>query len=703
MTPKSKKVAQIRERIEEWQRAEHAPGSWSDPASRRTTTDSGTGSSATAQGAQQQIGEIESVGASSSAARSQSQQSNQQPSQQPVEQMAQQPRLVPLTPEVQRRGKAPARTAPKAIAGRSDTRASRESKFSVQSSNVPPSLFGSDRSTFSSPLLGPLPHMSVPSDIASLRTAAASQTLPRESEPPAPVRVQQAVASPVSIGGRKKQSLVVDARSASDEVLLDTQSVKSASPSVVHTSSSSSPSSGVFTSSSSGMYTSSSGEHPAARTRTQDVLTSPHVPTTAVLTAEERRAWAKQNPQQRPPLELSETPTDASEDLQAWDAKLRRRADTSIHPMVAASPADALQSKSYGGLHPPEQREQRKEHIHGALASLERKSPRPRKTRHNRDPLRSPDTASAISVPVSSSRHSMPPVPEPVPAPVPAPDHVSDPAPDHVSDPGSDDSGFDLEDPSAGASPALSSRPPFRMGRHGSSPLNPNTASGSTAPPMPPGLIKRLTGTMRRKRSSMPAQTPLPRRWWRNIKESMYAPIPPIHVEHSPQQQWPSSSPAPLVDADAGHKTGEPTDDFRGTIEELPAHPFRRHSFSGSTDMEQQKMTAALSPRENMRRKLTLAERVRGVLRGRRSTRDQVLAPSLQQPHSGADYSLKLAETIPFRHDDEPWSSNNPFAAGAKPVRRASFDTLSVHEMAEVDRAEMHSRLNNLISSHSSN
>ncbi|KAJ2238592.1 hypothetical protein GGH98_006471, partial [Coemansia sp. RSA 454] len=247
MTPKSKKVAQIRERIEEWQRAEHAPGSWSDPASRRTTTDSGTGSSATAQGAQQQIGEIESVGASSSAARSQSQQSNQQPSQQPVEQMAQQPRLVPLTPEVQRRGKAPARTAPKAIAGRSDTRASRESKFSVQSSNVPPSLFGSDRSTFSSPLLGPLPHMSVPSDIASLRTAAASQTLPRESEPPAPVRVQQAVASPVSIGGRKKQSLVVDARSASDEVLLDTQSVKSASPSVVHTSSSSSPSSGVFT------------------------------------------------------------------------------------------------------------------------------------------------------------------------------------------------------------------------------------------------------------------------------------------------------------------------------------------------------------------------------------------------------------------------------------------------------------------------
>ncbi|KAJ2816155.1 hypothetical protein IWW50_006593, partial [Coemansia erecta] len=81
MTPQSKKVAQIRERIEEWQRSEHAPGTWSDPSSRRNTTESGTGSSATAMGAQQQIGEIESVGASSSAARS-------QPSQPPAQRSA---------------------------------------------------------------------------------------------------------------------------------------------------------------------------------------------------------------------------------------------------------------------------------------------------------------------------------------------------------------------------------------------------------------------------------------------------------------------------------------------------------------------------------------------------------------------------------------------------------------------------------------
>ncbi|KAJ2356381.1 hypothetical protein GGF43_002109, partial [Coemansia sp. RSA 2618] len=603
---------------------------------------------------------------------------------------------------------------------RSDTRASRDSKYSAQSSNVPPSLFGSDRSTFSTPLLGPLPHVSVPSDIASLRTAAASQTLPRESahapepEPPAPVRVQHAVASPVSIGGRKKQSLVIDARSASDEVLQETQSVKSATPSIVHTSSSSSST-----------PSNASSERPSARTRTQDVLASPAMPTTAILSAEERRAWARQNPQQRPPLALSEESSEASEDLHDWDARLRRRAEEPPRPEVTESPAYALQSKSYGGLHPHEpQREQRKEHIHGALASLERKSPRPRKTRQNRDPVHSPSLSSS-DVLSAKSKASSTNSPKSLPQPP-----ISEPP---MSEPEglSGDSGFSSEDPSPEASPALSSRPPFRMGRHGSSPLNPNTASGSTAPPMPPppGLIKRLTGTMRRKRDSdnppQTAQTPLPRRWWRNIKESMYAPIPPIHVEHSPQLRWPLTSTSAHAAAagavGAGHEAGlEPTE-YQAHVAELPAQPFRRHSFSGSTDIEEQRITAALSPRENMRRKVTLAERVRGVLRGRRQHEQPAYgnaalvataagaaiagAGSGAAPiaHPDADYSLKLAQSISSRPDVPQWSTNNPFVpSGPRPMRRASFDTLSVHEMAEVDRAEMHSRLNNLVSSHSS-
>ncbi|KAJ2850556.1 hypothetical protein IWW36_001806 [Coemansia brasiliensis] len=647
-TPKSKKVAQIRERIEEWQRGDQSsPSSWasSDIRHHRLTTGSGTGSSVTASGAQQQIGEIEAIGEPTRGA------STSRPRQEP----SSSPRLVPLTPEIHQH-----RQRDNKPVQRSD------SKHTVQSSNVEPSLFGSDRSAFSTPLLAPLPPVSVPSDTASLRT-----------EPPH--RVQQAVSSPVSIGGRKKQSLVIDAQAAADIVLQDAQHVKSASP-VMLSSGSSSP------------------------------LTSPPVPHSAATSAAQRRAWAQADPQRRPPLALHSADSSSSsanaDDAAVWEERLRKRAEqVPLKPAILSSPANAVQSKSYGGLHERDLT-QRKEHVQGALASLERQpSPRPRKQRHNRDPVRSPN-ASTVTSPQSSSSSAAFEIPSSV-ASLPPQHEVSD----HeaaTSEP--DNRIFEDDNGDMHASPGLSSRPQFRMGRHGSSPLNPYTASGSTAPPMPsaeqpPGLIKRLTSTRQRRRHSKDPQqtvgptrqTPLPRRWWRNIKESMYAPIPPMHIDprHGyPHLQYPSSV-----------ETGD------SDVDALPARPQRRHSIGGSTDIEQHKMTQALSPRENMRRKLSLAERVRGMLRGN-NRRMPMQINQYEQPYAGvpaaADgYSLKLAQSI-SNHPQEgqgSWSASNPFGTGMSdkhPRRRASFDTLSVHEMAEVDRAEMDNRLNRLLSPHTS-
>ncbi|KAJ2453027.1 hypothetical protein EV183_002536 [Coemansia sp. RSA 2336] len=641
-TPKSKKVAQIRERIEEWQRGDQSsPSSWasSDVRHRRLTAGSGTGSSVTAAGAQQQIGEIEAVGEPSTRAGAS----------QPRQQASASPRLVPLTPEIHQH-----RQRPDKAVQRSD------SKHTVQSSNVDPSLFGSDRSAFSTPLLAPLPPVSVPSDIASLRT-----------QPPS--RVQQAVSSPVSIGGRKKQSLVIDAQAAADAVLQDAQHVKSASPVVL--SGSSSP------------------------------LESPPVPHSAATSAAQRRAWAQADPQHRPPLALHSAASSADdEDAALWEARLRKRAEqTPLQPAISASPANAVQSKSYGGLHERDHA-QRKEHVQGALASLERQSsPRPRKQRHNRDPVRSPN-ASAMTSPQSSSSSAAFEIPSSV-ASLPHQHEVSDQ--EQEPSVGGESQAFTAgseDDMHAGLGPG--SRPQFRMGRHGSSPLNPHTASGSTAPPMPsaeqpPGLIERLTSTGQRHRrrskdpqqtAGLPRQTPLPRRWWRNIKESMYAPIPPMHIDpvHGyPHLQYPSS------------------EEGGSNMDELSARPQRRHSIGGSTDIEQHKMTQALSPRENMRRKLSLAERVRGMLRGNSRRMPMQVQQPAAQPVAAAGYSPKLAQTISSRlHESQAgWSASNPFGAEMSDKhsrRRASFDTLSVHEMAEVDRAEMDNRLNRLLSPHAS-
>ncbi|KAJ2632406.1 hypothetical protein H4R22_001278 [Coemansia sp. RSA 1290] len=444
---------------------------------------------------------------------------------------------------------------------------------------------------------------------------------------------------------------------------------------------------------------------PVMRSGASSPLESPPVPHSAATSAAQRRAWAQADPQHRPPLALHSAASSSSadaEDAAAWEERLRKRAEqVPLQPAISSSPANAVQSKSYGGLHERDHT-QRKEHVQGALASLERQgSPRPRKQRHNRDPVRSPN-ASTMTSPQSSSSSAAFEIPPSV-ASLPHQHEVSDH--EEAAEPDSQAFAAGNED-DVHASPGLSSRPQFRMGRHGSSPLNPYTASGSTAPPMPPaeqppGLIKRLTSTRQRRRRSKdpqqtagPAQqTPLPRRWWRNIKESMYAPIPPMHIDprHGyPHLQYPSSE-------EAG-----------SNVDELSARPQRRHSVGGSTDIEQHKMTQALSPRENMRRKLSLAERVRGMLRGN-SRHRPMQAQQHEHPYAApvaADgYSPKLPQTMSSHpHGSQAgWSASNPFGTGMSDKhlrRRASFDTLSVHEMAEVDRAEMDNRLNRLLSPH---
>ncbi|KAJ2505547.1 hypothetical protein IWW47_001999, partial [Coemansia sp. RSA 2052] len=365
LTPNSRKVAAMRERIEEWQRTEAAPTPAVAAATGAPPRDSvASGSSGvTALGAQLNVGEIESVRNSALAVQPQTAAADNPP---PID-----ARLVPLTPMVPRTersdrsaGGRKRRPASKALQALDET----DSKYSMgtgQSSNIAPSLFGSDQSSFSTPLLSRLPHMSVPSDIASLRTTAAIAIPPSEALPldqrqsveipaaPAPSpspslrdSVYSAVSSPVSVGGRRKQPLVVDARSASSEILQGLQQVKASTPEIVHSSATTAP--------------------PLQKSTTTMVLESPAVVLPAALSAEERRAWARLDPASRPPLSAeSKSPSDSmdSAEMRMWEDKLRKRAADPIRarvgdmqfarPQVADSPALTSEPKSSGGLLPP--------------------------------------------------------------------------------------------------------------------------------------------------------------------------------------------------------------------------------------------------------------------------------------------------------------------------------------------------------------
>ncbi|KAJ1945625.1 hypothetical protein GGF37_001605, partial [Kickxella alabastrina] len=835
MTSHSQKVAQIRERIEEWQQRTETPepSLTTMPAitgsnismQDRSRESAATGSSAatTARGAQQNVGEIESVAAS--AAPSKAAVSPESASSQPAA------RLVPLTPVLGHRARQEPPSGKHAQAplervqalARSNTQASHDSKYSegtTQSSNVPPSLFGSDKSTFSTPLLSGLPHATVPSNVPSLRTASTAKTMQRQPLNVDPTddhssmflgSVISAVSSPVSVGGHKRESLVVDAHSASSELLQNVQHVKTASPTVLHAASAASS----VSLSSSGISMSQIGEPSIVakepRVTTQSVMDSPTANIPSFIGSEERRSWAILYPTDRPPLSNPSNESMGSAESREWDEKLRRRAksiatqldinasasdDIRFRPQITASPVHATDPKTSGGLDltPPVSEEFRKERKFSALATLEgakarqQKSPRSRKNRQNRDPLRSGPPSPTVEYPVSDF------------AQLPQPNMQSKFSLSDSSKRTSDLSEASDNDLSGGlpavlaASSASSSsgidraeqgilqnkqynyeqlllseiatpvanipRPPSqRMGRHGSSPLNPYNASptmtaslGSVVPSLPPlpaqpaaqnsaesvppplqpaGLFDRLAGTMRRKdRASdgaqgistndplvlVSAQTPLPQRWWRNIKESMYAPIPPLHSGQSQQHQVQSATVAaiPAVDDAA--------------VEQLPGRPARRHSFSGSTNIEQNKITAALSPRENVRRKMTLGDRVRGMLRGKRGALPatilgavtvasaaaaagsgsvtSVAGPtsehSMYMPDPAGKLNLRIANvpssSIPRTNPE--WAETNPFNSQKLPRRRASFDTLSVHEMAEADRQSMYNRLNHLLNPH---
>ncbi|KAJ2754408.1 hypothetical protein GGI19_002419 [Coemansia pectinata] len=693
LTPNSRKVAQMRERIEEWQRTEAAPTPAVAAATGAPRDSTASGSSGiTALGAQLNVGEIESVRNSAAGAPV------------PVDTQAD-ARLVPLTPAAPRTGRSdrsgrksrrPTSKSQQAL----DETGSKYSMGTGQSSNIAPSLFGSDQSSFSTPLLSRLPHMSVPSDIASLRTTVPGEVPPVQRQsvevPPAPApspspslrdSVLSAVSSPVSVGGRRKQSLVVDARSASSEILQGLQHVKAATPEIIH-------------------------HAPAGLQKsTTMVLESPAVVPPAALSAEERRAWARLNPTDRPPLSAEgRSPSDSmdSAEMRVWDDKLRRRADPTrvgdmqfVRPQVAESPALASEPKSSGGIlpvatsrthvvhrpTPPPSEAFRKDRVNSALATLEggvTGSPPPATSSQ-------PASEAALSVLTGDGMYSVA-------------TGEMDMSPDALL---------------AAGRPAS-----FRMGRHGSSPLNPYTGasspaltgSGSIAPPLPTTTattsgFKQRVGGRRKSGSQQPvqqqtqsqqpprvAQTPLPRRWWRNIKESMYAPIPPLH------------RPPPATAADSQFRPTDVSMNGSAGIEALPARPVRRHSFSGSTDIEQQKITAALSPRENMRRKVTLVDRVRGLLRGnsrRQVAQAQQPPQSLHGMTSGSQAHVAVpvepAATVgPAASVAGNWGPHNPFSQQSLlgHGRRNSIDTLSIHDMAEVDRHDMHSRLDHLLSPH---
>ncbi|KAJ1796223.1 hypothetical protein LPJ75_007286, partial [Coemansia sp. RSA 2598] len=324
-------------------------------------------------GAQKNIGVIETVHVSSAASPSRATVS---PATSANASEMSQPRLVPLTPALgyharQDTGSPAYRRPVSSQLGRvqalerSNTQASRDSKYSndtTQSSNAPPSLFGSDKSVFNTPLLTGLPPLSVPSDISSLRTqntattsrSAHRQPIPSQSPEPTqqPVHhlgqqgletvdeqapeereaslrdsVLSAVSSPVSVGGHKKQSMIIDARSASTEILQDLQQVKASSPRLVQSQTHSSASSATGTSSSSSRLSGGSGSSSVARrVTTTEVMQSPEVSAPPTLSAVERRAWAASRPTERPPISGVSEDSMSEGQSRRWEEKMRRRA-----------------------------------------------------------------------------------------------------------------------------------------------------------------------------------------------------------------------------------------------------------------------------------------------------------------------------------------------------------------------------------------
>ncbi|KAJ1797780.1 hypothetical protein LPJ59_002913, partial [Coemansia sp. RSA 2399] len=618
LTPKSKQVARIRERIEEWQLRTEATESMNVPSGGSSSSGSsssggggvqsrpGSSAASTAMGAQIDIGEIEAVKGTTLDPRHREEATTSSPH-----------RLVPLTPGVigqsshgsgspsafSRKGKEaalPAVTAKgqvervQTLDRRSSTRASRDSKYSagtVQSSNFPPSLYGSDNSVFTTPLLTGLPYVSVPSDIASLRTThtatlsrpaetfaevggAAEARVPTESNdrisalPRARVSsnsnssssgVLGAVGSPVSIGGHKKQSLVIDARSASSELLQDMQEVKAVSPEM-HRVSPSMKASRVSNSNARLSMVGFSDAY-ASRKDTKEVLESPSLEVPSATSAGARREWARRRPDDRPPLtaagaESSDSATSAaisSVDMQAWDERMRRRGPDAtpynnqsavidnlrFKPLVAESPALAVEPKTSGGVNEAIGSKYRIDRIDSALATLEGGAPRTtsnqrssrqrqqqqrRKTRHNRDsgsaglgsPVISAGLSSSEALPFDHSQQPLHQQESTALSPLPYAPAVSD-------------EGHQLfsanESSSSGNSSNNNSRPlsQQRMGRHGSSPLNPfigapiSVVPGTIAPPLPQqqqqhqhqdsaaqesgtggGILQRITGTVRR-------------------------------------------------------------------------------------------------------------------------------------------------------------------------------------------------------------
>ncbi|ORX66697.1 hypothetical protein DL89DRAFT_58483 [Linderina pennispora] len=267
------------------------------------------------------------------------------------------PRLVPLTPVPRRVGASSDRQKQPAAA-RSNTTTSRESRQSVGtalSSNVPPSLFGSDKSTFDTPLLSRLPAITVPSGVPSLYTINSTVSGPEKHERGKSVDIQQhilesvrsAVASPVSIGGHKKQSLVTDPRTASNELLAGLQQVKVASPEIRST-----PGSRASSDKSSSPI--------PAHVSTAKVLESPAANLPAATTAADRRDWARQRPNSRPPLATASDSSSSRPSAAAWEKKLRERAELAastvqlsnleVRPVVVASPAECHAAKDLGRL-----------------------------------------------------------------------------------------------------------------------------------------------------------------------------------------------------------------------------------------------------------------------------------------------------------------------------------------------------------------
>ncbi|KAJ2856697.1 hypothetical protein FB639_006077, partial [Coemansia asiatica] len=277
---------------------------------------------------------------------------------------------------------------------------SRDSKYSndtTQSSNAPPSLFGSDKSVFDTPLLTGLPPLSVSSDISSLRTQNTSTTTKSVHRPPIPAQsplepeqrheglatveeqgveereaslldsVLSAVSSPVSVGGHKRQSMIIDARSASTEIMQDLQQVKASSPRLVHSQTHSSATSASGSSRSS-RASRSSASSMGRRVTTTEVMQSPMEPALSTLSAVDRRAWAASNPTDRPPLSGISEDSMSSSQSRRWEEKMRNRAaesrmlnveNASLRPELTDSPAHARESKSSGGLVPRAERSAR--------------------------------------------------------------------------------------------------------------------------------------------------------------------------------------------------------------------------------------------------------------------------------------------------------------------------------------------------------